>query len=313
MSGKLISFARARSLYSDTIPPYELLLAANRIREHYKGDRVGLCSIVNAKSGNCPEDCSFCAQSIHHKASMKRYPLLPEEEIVKAARNARRNNAGCFGIVTSGRTVRAPKEIAAICRAVTKIKTIAPGLTCSVSLGTIGRQGIAELKKAGISRFHHNLETSAAYFPKICTTHTYGERLRTIERAKSAGLRICSGGLFGIGESREDRLKLAFTLRDLGVESVPLNFLHPIKGTALEKIAPMPPLEILRTIALLRLILPAKDIKICGGRAVNLRNLQGMIFFAGANGMMIGNYLTQPGQDPAVDLQMIKDLGLRVQ
>jgi biotin synthase len=185
-------------------------------------------------------------------------------------------------------------------------------MKCSVSLGSVDAGAMKALKAAGADRFHHNLETSEDYFPRICTTHTYKERLNTIEAAKKAGFSVCSGALFGLGEARRDRIKLALLLRGLGVGSVPLNFLHPIEGTPLEKAKPMPPGEILRTIAVFRLILPEADIKICGGRAANLRSLQPLIFMAGSSGMMIGNYLTRPGPEPAVDLQMIQDLGLRV-
>jgi biotin synthase len=296
--------------YSLQLP--DLLWEADRLRRLHRKNRIELCSIVNAKSGSCSEDCRFCAQSARHKTDIDTYPLLSVDKIVKAADTAHANMASCFGIVTSGRSLKSAKEIASICRAVRGIKERFPAMKCSVSLGVLDKGAMRELKAAGADRFHHNLETSKDFFPRVCTTHTYKERLMTIESAGRAGFSICSGGLFGLGESRSDRLKLALQLRALEVSSVPLNFLHPIKGTSLENARPMPPAEILRTIAMFRLILPKADIKICGGRAVNLRSLQPLIFLAGANGMMIGNYLTQPGQDPASDLQMIRDLGLRV-
>lgn len=308
-----LQYKEAVKLYlKDSLPLFDLLWEANRVREIYKKDRVELCSIVNAKSGSCSEDCKFCAQSGRHRAKVDIYPLLSVEKILRAAESAHANKATCFGIVTSGKSIKRIKEIVAICKAVGRIKKRLPSMKCSVSLGALESGAMKELKMAGADRFHHNLETSEDYFPMICTTHTYKERLRTIEAAKKAKFSICSGALFGLGEARSDRLKLAFLLRDLGIESVPLNFLHPIKGTPLENAKPMPPDEILRTIAIFRLILPEADIKICGGRAVNLRSLQPLIFLAGASGMMIGNYLTQPGQDPKADLQMIRDLGLRV-
>lgn len=308
-----ISFREAKRLYlEDKVDLFDLLCMANKIREGSKGNRIKLCSIVNAKSGICSEDCKFCAQSSHYKTGVKRYPLLSEEEIFKVAKNARKNKASCFGIVTSGKGINNKKDILNICKAVKNIKKNISGLKCSVSLGIVEKDFLFELKKTGIDLFHHNLETSRDYFPRICSTHTYQERLKTIENAKRIGLKLCSGGIFGLGESRKNRLELAFCLRDLDVDSVPLNFLHPIKGTPLEDAKQMTPQEILRTIAIFRIILPDKDIRICGGRSVNLRSLQPMIFFAGANGMMIGNYLTQAGQDPAVDLEMIEDLGLCV-
>jgi len=300
-------------LYLDkNVPLTYLLWRANKTREAFKKNRVELCSIVNAKSGMCPEDCRFCAQSGRYNTKIKRYPLMGISDMLKAAASAHKNKATCFGIVTSGRSVSHVKEIAAICKAVGRIKKQFGSMKCSISLGSLESGAMKELKAAGAVRFHHNLETSEDYFPRICTTHTYKERLKTIEAAKKAGFSICSGALFGLGESRADRLKLAFLLRGLEIESVPLNFLDPIKGTPLENAKPMPPEEILRTIAIFRLILPAADIKICGGRAVNLRSLQSLIFMAGASGMMIGSYLTRPGQDPAADLQMLQDLRLRV-
>lgn len=313
LSGNSISYKEAEQLYlNEKMPLFDLLWAANRIRESLKKNKIELCSVVNAKSGICPEDCKFCAQSNHYKTGIKRYPLLSEEEILKAAGNARNNGAACFGIVASGKGIDNKKEILTICKAIKNIKKNLPDLKRSVSLGIIEKDFLLELKNSGVDRFHHNLETSKDYFPKICSTHTYQNRLKTIEDAKKIGFKLCSGGIFGLGEDRRDRLDLAFTLRRLEVDSVPLNFLHPIKGTALEDAAPMSPDEILRIIAIFRIVLPAKEIKVCGGRVVNLRSLQPMIFFAGANGMMIGNYLTQPGQDPAVDLRMIQDLGLEV-
>ena len=306
-------YKEAARLYSDkkvSLP--DLLLMANKTREAFKKNRVELCSIVNAKSGMCSEDCKFCAQSGRYNTKIDRYPLLDSGQILSAAVSARKNKATCFGIVTSGKAINNKKEISIICKALGNIKKRFPSMKRSVSLGVLDYPAMKDLRSAGADRFHHNLETSEDYFPMICTTHTYKERLNTIEAAKKAGFGVCSGALFGLGESRADRLKLAFLLKALEVESVPLSFLHPIKGTPLEYKKPTPPDEILRTIAIFRLILPKADIKVCGGRVVNLRSLQSMIFFAGASGMMIGNYLTQPGQDPAVDLQMIRDLGLRV-
>jgi biotin synthase len=238
--------------------------------------------------------------------------LLDEREIVKAAKSARKNRAACFGIVTSGRRISSAGEIKVIASAVRKIKKEIPSLKCSASPGSINRAFMRELKAAGIDRFHHNPETSESFFRRICTTHTYEERIKTLQDAKCLGIDICAGGIFGLGEGRKDRLSLALALRKLKAGSVPLNFLHPIKGTPLENKKPMPADEILRTIAIFRLILPQADIKVCGGRVVNLRDLQPLIFFAGASGMMIGNYLTQQGREPALDLQMIKDLGLRI-
>ncbi|MDD5449905.1 MAG: biotin synthase BioB [Candidatus Omnitrophica bacterium] len=312
LKGRDVSCREASELYLGKTSLFDLMWAANTIRERFKKNRIGFCSVVNAKSGLCGEDCKFCAQSVHHKTGVRRYPLMPQDEIVMAAKQARDNGAGCFGIVTSGRAITDKEEIMNICRAVRKIRKKLPGLDCALSLGILDKASLDMLKSSGALRFHHNLETSRKYFPRICSTHSYEERLKTLKAARSAGFKICSGGIFGLGETRPDRLDLAFTLRELKVDSIPLNFLHPIKGTALEKAKPMSPAEILRVIAIFRIIHPKKDIKVCGGRVVNLRRFEPMIFFAGANGMMIGNYLTQPGQDPAADLEMVKDLGLKI-
>ncbi|MCX5716511.1 MAG: biotin synthase BioB [Candidatus Omnitrophica bacterium] len=302
-----------KKLYlSDKTPLSDFLFIADKTRKRFKKNDIELCSIVNAKSGNCSEDCRFCAQSARYRAKIDRYPLLPAKDIVKAAKSAAANKATCFGIVTSGRSINSPEEVRNIAAAVQKIKKEIPLLKCSASLGSIPRIFMRELKQAGLDRFHHNPETSENFFRRMCTTHPYKERIKTIADAKKEGLGICAGGIFGLGEKRKDRLALAIALRDLGVESVPLNFLHPIQGTPLEDAKPLPPQEILRTIAMFRLVLPKADIKVCAGRIVNLRDLQSMIFFAGASGMMIGNYLTQQGRSPALDLQMIKDLGLNI-
>ncbi|MFH1407400.1 MAG: biotin synthase BioB [Candidatus Omnitrophota bacterium] len=290
----------------------DLFLRANSLREKHHKNKVSLCAIVNAKSGLCAQDCKFCSQSLYHKTNIRRYPLLSAEEILKYAKQASRIHATCFGIVTSGKSTDSAKELDTICRALKLIKKNLPRLKRSASLGMLGSSELLALKKAGLERYHHNLETSERFFPKICTTHTHDKRLATIRSAKALGLEVCSGGIFGMGETVNDRVSLAKTLKRFDVDSIPLNFLNPIKGTTLANKKPMPPLEILKTIALFRINLPKADIKVCGGRNMNLRMLQSMIFFAGANGMMIGNYLTTAGNDPRLDLQMIKDLGLKI-
>jgi biotin synthase len=176
----------------------------------------------------------------------------------------------------------------------------------------VSDENLRKLKESGLKKLHHNLETSEKYFPKICSTHTYEERKDTIKRAKAIGYEICSGGIFGIGEAREDRIDLAFTLKELGADSVPMNFLMPIKGTVLEGTKPLSPVEILKTIAVFRIILQTPDIMICGGREIHLRDLQALIFYAGANGTMSGGYLTTWGRNPQQDKQMIEDLGLEI-
>lgn len=292
---------------ADELP--SLLSAATLVRERTFGKKVSLCSIVNAKSGLCPEDCSFCAQSAHHKTSVAQYPLLDEQTLLAGARAAAANGSGCYGIVTSGSGIRSGEELDRICRVIRQIRSeglIAPG----ASLGTLDESSVQALKDAGLVTYHHNLETSRSFFPKICTTHDYEDDVATVRMAKQSGLRVCSGGLFGLGESMAQRVELALTLRELNVDSVPINFLDPVEGTPLAGSTNLLPLECLHTIALFRLILPQAHITICGGREKNLRDLQSWVFTAGASGIMTGNYLTKQGRQPSDDRQMIADLGL---
>ena len=288
---------------------FDLIASANRIREKFKGNKISLCSIVNAKSGRCPEDCVFCSQSNHYKTNIDEYPLIKSEEMVKKANEALSHGAQKFGIVTSGRRISTEQELNEICKTIKKLKEDGKIHRCA-SLGMLGRDQLIKLKEAGLEEYHHNLETARSYFPKVCTTHDYEEDVETVKTAKSIGLRTCCGGIFGLGESPEQRIELAFTLRELDVDSVPINFLHPIKGTGTENLPPLKPLEILKIIAIYRFLLPAKDIKIAGGREHNLRDFQSMIFAAGANSTMVGNYLTTKGRAYQDDLQMIKDMGL---
>ncbi len=289
---------------------FELFASANRIRARYRGRKVDLCSIVNAKSGACPEDCSFCAQSSHSRTDIKVHPLLSKEEIIEAATSARKNGARRFCIVTSGKSP-SQRELEKICGYISDIRGL--GLLPCATLGIIGISELKRLKDAGLQRYHHNIETSEAFFKEICTTHTYQQKIETIESARSLGLSVCSGGIFGMGESWEDRIDIAFALRDIGVDSVPINFYTPIPGTPLaKKKGLLEPLEALKIIAIFRLILPDREIRVCGGRPFTLRDLNSYIFMAGADGLLIGNYLTTPGREPSEDIQMIKDLDLEI-
>lgn len=290
---------------------FDLFLAATRIKDHFVGNQVHLCSIVNAKSGRCGENCAFCAQSAHHATDAPVFPLVDESTIIEAARFAERNGTGCFGIVTSGTGVGIGEELDRICVSLQQISakgTIAP----SCSLGIIELETAIRLKEAGAITYHHNLETARSFFPEICTTHDYEDDVRTVRNARQAGLRVCCGGIFGMGETMAQRVELALTLRDLDVDSIPINFLNPVPGTRLEEADFLTPLECLHIIALYRLILPGKKITVCGGREKNLRDLQSWMFLAGANGTMIGNYLTTTGRDVEQDQRMIMDLGLSI-
>ena len=288
---------------------YDLFRAASRLKEHFVGNEVHLCSIINAKSGRCAEDCAFCAQSAHHKTDAPIYPLVREEQMLESARVAEANGSACFGIITSGTTVKGAEleQILAALRRIRRETTILP----SCSLGIIDEETAGKLKEAGMDTYHHNLETAESFFPSICSTHDYQDDVNTVRAVKKAGLKICSGGIFGLGETAAQRVEMAFTLKDLDVDSVPMNFLNPIEGTRLEGAANITAMECLKTVALYRMILPDKRITVCGGREKNLRDLQSWIFFAGANGTMIGNYLTTLGRNVHTDLAMFSDLGLK--
>lgn len=312
LSGGALSFEEALLLSEVEGPAiFELLSFANRARLKYKGNKVNLCSIINAKSGNCSEDCAFCAQSANHGADVPVYPLVEAQDIIGAARKAEGWRAHRFGIVTSGKGFRRGRDLLKLLSAIEAARSKLD-IYIDASLGILRKDIARDLKMAGLQGYHHNLETARSFFGKICTTHSFADRLRSVEIAKEEGFYVCSGGVFGLGESRRQRMELAFELKRLDVDSAPLNFLIPIKGTKLEDATPLHPMEILKIIALFRLILPSKDIRVCGGREVNLRDAQSMIFYSGANGTMVGNYLTSKGREPAEDLRMIADLGLEV-
>jgi biotin synthase len=288
--------------------PFRVMAAATEIRVHFKGREIILCGIVNAKAGKCPEDCSFCAQSSHYPTGGSSYPLKKAAQIMEKAAEAARNGAELFGIVTSGKMIKAKKEWSEIFKAIDKIGKM--GLKPCASLGIIDAQRAQDLKAAGLYCYHHNLETSRSFFPNICTTHAYEEDVETVQTAKAAGLCVCSGGLIGLGEGITHRIELIETLRKLDVDSIPVNILTPIKGTPLARMAPLPPMEILMTIAVFRFMLPDRDIKLCGGKEKSLRQLLPLAIVAGANSLMTGNYLTTDGRDSSLDQEMIADLGL---
>lgn len=285
----------------------ELFSLANRVRAKL-GDRIDLCSIINAKCGLCPEDCKFCAQSVHNDTSITSHPLMDEEEILGMALMMQDEGAHRFCIVTSGKDSDT-EDFEKILNSIRRIKK-ETRLSICVSIGMLTKEKAAALKLAGVTRIHHNLESSESFFGKICTTHSYADKKNTIFTARQAGIEVCCGGIIGMGESVNDRIELAFTLQELDVDSIPINILNPIEGTPLWNAKPISPMEILKTIAVFRLILPKKNIRIAGGREKNLRDVQCLSLVAGANGLLIGNYLTTPGRLPTDDIQMIRDLGL---
>jgi len=306
--GTPISFREAVALMS--IKGYEcmeLFSLANKVRSRL-GDGVDLCSITNAKCGLCPEDCKFCAQSVHNDADVTPHPLLDEEEILDMALMMQEEGAGRFCMVISGKEAN-EEDFNRILDSIRRIRKETMLSVC-ISLGTLTKEKADALKRAGATRIHHNLETSRDFFSNICTTHSYDEKIKTIQVAKEAGIEICCGGIIGMGESARDRVELALTLRELDVDSVPINILNPIKGTPLYNAEQISPLEVLKTVAVFRLILPEKNIRLAGGREKSLRDLQCLCLLAGANGLLLGNYLTTPGRAPKEDIRMIQDLGL---
>ena len=288
----------------------DLLSWANRIREKFKGNKIHLCSIVNAKAGACSENCSFCAQSSFYQTGSPKYGFIDPEPVHEAADEANKNNVTAVGLVAAWKGLNEGPMLDEVCDRIKELK--AGGKTRpDASLGIIKSQKVADrLKDAGLECYGHNLESSRRFFPQTCTTHTFDDRLETIGYLKKAGIKICSGGIIGMGETREDRRDLAFELKAIGANVVPVNILNPIPGTPFEKNPPLPVLEILKTIACFRFILPRQEIMIAGGRTVNLRDAQSMIFMAGASALMVGNYLTTLNQPVEKDLQMLKDLGL---
>ena len=285
---------------------------ASRLRERHFGRQVSFCVIINAKSGMCSEDCAFCSQSARAASQTTHYPLLPVDELVAAARQAAAAGASRFSLVTAGRGVVSTRDQKAILAAVAAITAAVPIRVCA-SLGIVDRGFLAELKAAGLHRFHHNLETAASFFPRICTTHSFAERVATIEAAQAAGLTVCAGGIFGLGETLAQRWEMAQALKTLGVDAIPLNFLHPLAGTPLAHRPLLDPLEALKIVMAFRFTFPERSVIICGGRQVTLRSLSPLLFAAGADALMTGDYLTTRGRLPDDDRQMLADLGLELE
>ena len=311
LKGQSISSDKALQLESFTHEELDyLFIGTDRIRDKFKGEDVKICSIVNAKSGRCVEDCSFCAQSSSFQTDAPETELMSVDEMVAAAKEAEAFGANEFSIVASGTKMDDRKELDKVIAAVRRIKAETKLETCC-SLGLMELDDLKELKAAGLDRCHHNLETAASFFNKIVTTHTYEDEVKAVQNAKEAGLQVCVGGIFGMGETFAQRVELAFSIRELGTQSLPINFLKPIDGTGLDHLETIEYYDALKTIALLRLVLPKIDLFVCGGREEVMTDKQEQLFSAGANGILGGNYLTTKGQDPKRDIEMIKSLGLR--
>lgn len=309
--------SRSEALSLARLPDSDLLAlfaAANRLRERHHGNRVHLCSIGNVKSGGCSEDCSFCAQSAHFETPVVQfpgeYPLLDKAEILERALRAEAAGARGFCVVAAWRGVYSGTKGLDRCVEIVRELRRRTSLEVCLSLGLVDRGAARALKEAGGDRYNHNLETSRRFFPEICTTHTYDDRAESIRVLKEAGFEVCSGGILGMGETPEDRVDMALALRELDVDEVPLNFLDPRPGTPQAGRSPLGPMEALKYIAIYRLLLPHQTLIVAGGRERTLRDLQPMMFLAGANGTILGDYLTTRGRSAEDDLRMLRDLGL---
>ena len=284
----------------------ELWRAADDIRRHFLGDRFDLCSIINARSGNCTENCRFCAQSARHHTGIDTYTVIPEDEALTQAADNDQHGVGRLSLVTSGRSL-APDTLDALVGLYGKMTASTSLLFCA-SAGMLTPEIAATLKEAGVGRYHCNLEASRGYFPQVCTTHTWAEKVETLQLARSAGMTLCSGGIIGMGEQMTDRIDMAFELRELEVKSIPINILTPIPGTPLAELAPLSVDEVLTTVALFRFINPEAVIRMAGGRQ-QLGDDQYRCFAAGANGAIVGNYLTTTGAGIKEDLERVSAMG----
>jgi|TARA_B100000131_G_scaffold246325_1_gene239252 biotin synthase len=288
----------------------ELTSLARKVTVKYKGDGVFLRSIISAKTGDCSEDCSFCSQSVHYSSPISKHSLLDPDEVLQAAIQSQKMGAFDFCIVIA---VKGPskKQFEKVLESIDLVKKNT-NLEIGCSLGSLTKDQAFALGKAGVWRYNHNLETCREFFPNICTTHTYDERLETAKLVKEAGMELCCGGIIGMGETVEQRIRFAFEIKDLDPHTVPINFLNPRPGTPLSHLKPLPSIEAVKTIAIWRLIMPSKVLMSGGGREITLRDLQSMGVVAGANGMIIGNYLTTEGRAPEDDLKMIEDLQMPI-
>jgi biotin synthase len=284
----------------------DLYRAADAIRRHFLGEHFDLCSIINAKSGNCTENCRFCAQSARHHTGIDTYTLIAEDEALVQAKDNDDHGVHRLSLVTSGRSL-SPATVAELTDLYQKMAATTSLLFCA-SAGLLDQEIADGLYSAGVRRYHCNLEASRGFFPKVCTTHTWAEKVETLELARRTGMSLCSGGIIGMGESMEDRIDLAFELRDLAVRSIPINILTPIAGTPLAELTPLTADEVLTTVALFRLINPEAVIRMAGGRQ-QLGEAQYQCFAAGANGAIVGNYLTTTGSGIAEDLEHLAALG----
>ncbi len=307
LEGKMITKQEAIELYEQ--PLQELCQKANEIRKQFCSNRFDICTIINGKSGRCSENCRFCAQSAYSHTNAAEYPLLPAEEIVAQAKVNDKQGVLRYSIVTSGKRL-SDQEVDKMCEAVQKIKEETDISIC-ISFGLLKEEQYRKLKAAGVTRVHNNLETSRKNFPNICTTHTFEDKVNAIRAAQAAGLSVCSGGIMGLGETPEDRIDMALTLRELGIKSVPVNMLNPIPGTPLGQNKKLTAEDMCRIVAVYRFILPDASIRLAGGRGL-LPDKGRSCFLSGANAAISGDMLTTAGITVETDMKLLKELGYEV-
>lgn len=307
MQGRQVTKEEALWLYEQ--PLEKLCGTADAIRRHFCSNGFDICTIINGKSGRCSENCRFCAQSAHNHTTVQEYPLLSQEEILAQAKTQASQGVLRYSIVTSGKKL-SDQEVDQMCQAVRRIRQ-ETDLSVCVSFGLLAKEQFQRLREAGVSRVHNNLETSRRNFPNICTTHTFEDKINAIRAAKEAGLSVCSGGIMGLGETMEDRIEMALTLRELGVKSVPVNFINPIPGTPMEQNERITGEEARRIVAVYRFLLPQAAIRLAGGRGLLADKGRGC-FQSGANAAISGDMLTTAGITVQTDLELLRELGYEV-
>ena len=307
LNGEQITKEEAMNLYEQ--PLEELCESADQIRRTFCAEQFDICTIINGKSGRCSENCKFCAQSAHNHTGAEEYPLLPDEEIIAQARTNHEQGVLRYSIVTSGKRL-SDAEVERMCGTVRKIRDDV-GIAVCVSFGLLNEAQFRKLKEAGVSRVHNNLESSRRNFPNVCTTHTFDDKIAAIRAAQATGLTVCSGGIMGLGETAEDRIDMALTLRELGIKSVPVNMLNPIPGTPFENNPKLTEDDMRRIVAVYRFILPDASIRLAGGRGL-LADKGKSCFTSGANAAISGDMLTTAGITTKTDMEMLQELGYEV-
>ena len=309
VAGACITQEEAQAL-SETPEKEALYAAADQIRAHFMGPNIDTCSIMNAQSGRCSEDCQWCSQSKRFETGVPEYRLVSAEEGVRMALANSRQGVARFSLVTSGRALK-PKQVEKACEIYRAIGKQSPIKLCA-SMGLLRTAELKTLKAAGVERYHCNIETSASHFPRLCTTHSFADKVRTIREAKAVGMKVCSGGIFGMGETMAQRIEMAFALRELEIDSIPINILDPINGTPLQGSRPLTDDEVLVSIALFRFINPSAHLRLAGGRKL-ISHLQEKALTAGISAVMVGDYLTTLGANIEQDKAMFRRLGMSAQ